>query len=516
MLRMITTLSESTQSFSMNPRFFLDLVLILFGTKFLGIVMKRIGLPQVLGALLAGILLGATGIVSNSLELATFSAIGVNLIMFSAGMETNFKEIRKNGMASVLITLMGVVVPFVVGFGVSFVLPDSMFDPATIMKERMFFGVILTATSVGITVAALKELGVLHGKIGASIVTAAILDDIIGIVILAFFTASDSDATLGAKLIKACGGNLQSLSALAVVINILFFFVIGIVLGILIHLAFKQLSKRFPHTRRLSIFGLVTCFLYAWGAEKLFGVAAITGSFLAGMMLSNMRESDYVERRIDMSAYMMFSPIFFAGIGIAMPYDKLFGSFSGSSVWLLVGFSILFVIGGLAAKLVGCGVGAAVCKYKPNQCVKVGVGMMVRGEVCLIVTQTGVKAGLIQETYYPAVILLIIVSSILTPIILKVMFRKYPIEALAPEKVGTLDTVVKEQTSIHAVESVIYGTKNPNVYDVRQENACPQCGAGADDAAALPEPSQSETAETVSAQQLDCAPSEEPSDSETK
>lgn len=460
---------------SMNARFFLDLALILFSTKFLGIIMKKIGLPQVLGALVAGIILGATKLVSNSVELATFAAIGVNLIMFSAGMETNFKEIKKNGAASVLITLLGVIVPFFVGFGVSFVLPDSMFDPTNIMKERMFFGVILTATSVGITVASLKELGVLHGKVGASVVTAAILDDIIGIVVLAFFTASGSTTTWGAKLIALCGGDLNKLSALAVIINILLFFVIGIVFGIVIHLAFKQLAKRFPHTRRLSIFGLITCFLYAWGAEKLFGVAAITGSFLAGMMLSNMRESDYVERRIDMSAYMMFSPIFFASIGISMPYDKLISSFSGDSVWLIIGFSLLFVIGGLAAKLVGCGLGAAICKYKPNQCVKVGVGMMVRGEVCLIVTQTGVKAGLIQETYYPAVILLIIISSVLTPIILKVMFRKYPAEALPAELEGAMDTVLKEQTSIHAVESVIYGSKDPKVYDPANDCDCPKC-----------------------------------------
>lgn len=485
----MTILSADSAAF--DPRFFLDLVLILFTTKLLGIVMKKLGLPQVLGALIAGILLGVPmihgaggwhGIVQPSAEIATFAAIGVNLIMFSAGMETNFKEIKKNGVASVLITSLGVIVPFLFGFGISFVLGDASFNPeVSIMKQRMFFGVILTATSVGITVAALKELGVLHGKVGASIVTAAILDDIIGIVILAFFTADVKSSTIGYKIINACGGNpvSASLAPVSVILNVIFFFLIGIALGVGLHFFFKFMAKRFPHTRRLSIFGLVICFLYAWGAEELFGVAAITGSFLAGMMLSNMKESEYVERRIDMSAYMMFSPVFFANIGIAMPYSALASSFK-ENAGLIIGFSILFVVAGLASKFLGCGAGAAICKYKPNQCVKVGVGMMVRGEVCLIVTQTGVAAGLIKETYYPAIILLIIVSSILTPIVLKLMFRKFPNEELPLEKLGSLDTVEREQMSLQGVSDMVFGNSgNPASTATAEANSAQEASESA-------------------------------------
>lgn len=425
--------------------FFLSLALILFTTKVLGIVMKKIGMPQVLGSLLAGIILGITKLVQYNDLLLLFSTVGVNLIMFSAGMETNFKEIKKNGVASVVITSLGVIVPLVFGFGISWMLPGLE------MKQRWFFGVILTATSVGITVASLKELGVLHGKVGASIVTAAIIDDIIGIVILAFFTANAGPKTIGGLIIKAAHGDLAKLSGIAVLVNVFFFFVIGISIGIGLHFAFKFIAKRYPHSRRLSIFGLVTCFVFAAFAEKLFGVAAITGSFLAGMMLSNMPESEYVERRIDMSAYMFFSPIFFATIGISLPYDKIVANFS----WLVVGFSIMFVIVGLLSKFVGCGAGAAMCKFKPNQCVKVGVGMMVRGEVCLIVANTGKQAGLIDEKYYPAIIFLIIVSSIITPIILKALFKKYPNELLPLEKEGVLDTVVAVQQSL--VENSVEG-----------------------------------------------------------
>ena len=437
----------------MDYTFLLVLAVILFSTKLLGIVMKKLGLPQVLGFLLAGIILGATGLVKKSTELTIFATIGVNLIMFSAGLETNIKEIKRNGAASVLITSLGVIVPMVMGFGISWILPDLS------MKERWFFGVILTATSVGITVACLKELGVLHGKVGASIITAAVLDDIIGIVVLAFFTAEAKDEHIGVKLIKAFGGDLSKLAGFAVLLNVVLFFAMGIGLGLLVHYAFKLLSKRFPHTRRLSAFGLILCFLYAGAAEKFFGVAAITGSFLAGMMLSNMQETEYVERRIDISAYMLFSPIFFANIGISLDYASLLDNISGR----LVLFSLAFVVCGMLAKVIGCGLGAAMFKYKPNQSLKVGVGMMVRGEVCLIVAQTGQRAGIIDSQYFPAIILLIVASSIATPLILKVLFKKYPNEPLDEDKIGAIDTVVKANAAMSEVREFLDGVDVQNI-----------------------------------------------------
>ncbi|MGN0771651.1 MAG: cation:proton antiporter [Christensenellales bacterium] len=463
----------------MDYTFLLVLAVILFSTKLLGIAMKKLGLPQVLGYLLAGIILGATGLVKRSTELTIFATIGVNLIMFSAGLETNLKEIKRNGAASVLITSLGVIVPMVVGFGVSWIIPGLE------MKERWFFGVILTATSVGITVACLKELGVLHGKVGASIITAAVLDDIIGIVILAFFTAEAKDEHLGVKIIKAFGGDMSNLAGVAVLLNVVLFFAMGIGLGLLVHYAFKLLSKRFPHTRRLSAFGLVLCFLYAGAAEKFFGVAAITGSFLAGMMLSNMQETEYVERRIDISAYMLFSPIFFANIGISLDYASLVDNINAR----LVLFSLAFVICGMLAKVIGCGAGAAAFKYKPNQSLKVGVGMMVRGEVCLIVAQTGQRAGIIDSQYFPAIILLIVASSIATPLILKVLFKKYPNEPLDENKIGAIDTVVKVDAAMSEVRDFLGGMEVKKIEvkphtqreAMRSENKAGESPTGADD-----------------------------------
>lgn len=400
----------------MDYNIFLHLALILLLTKVLGILMRKIGLPQVVGALIAGIVIGVSGIIKDTSELKPFAEIGVVMIMFTAGMETNFKELKKNGVASVLITSLGVIVPLVVGFGISWIIPGIT------LKERFFFGVILTATSVGITVAVLKEIGKLHGKVGASIVTAAVLDDIIGIVILAFATGSVDSNTWGYKIVDLFGDPTKVASGVQVLINVVLFFILAIACGIVIHFIFKYLSKKFPHTRRLSIFGLATAFLFAWFSEELFGVAAITGAFVAGMMMSNMKQTEYVERRIDMSAYMLFSPIFFANIGIGLDYKALVSNFS----WTIVLFSIAFVICGMAAKLVGCGAGGLICRYKPHESLEVGLGMMVRGEVCLIVAQKGIEEGIMSASYLPAVILLVIMSSLLTPILLKLTFKKFP------------------------------------------------------------------------------------------
>ena len=400
----------------MDYNIFLHLAFILLLTKVLGILMRKIGLPQVVGALIAGIVIGVSGIIKDTSELKPFAEIGVVMIMFTAGMETNFKELKKNGVASVLITSLGVIVPLVVGFGISWIIPGIT------LKERFFFGVILTATSVGITVAVLKEIGKLHGKVGASIVTAAVLDDIIGIVILAFATGSVDSNTWGYKIVDLFGDPTKVVSGVQVLINVVLFFILAIACGIVIHFIFKYLSKKFPHTRRLSIFGLATAFLFAWFSEELFGVAAITGAFVAGMMMSNMKQTEYVERRIDMSAYMLFSPIFFANIGIGLDYKALVSNFS----WTIVLFSIAFVICGMAAKLVGCGAGGLICRYKPHESLEVGLGMMVRGEVCLIVAQKGIEEGIISASYLPAVILLVIMSSLLTPILLKLTFKKFP------------------------------------------------------------------------------------------
>lgn len=392
---------------------FLYLGVILAVTKIFGIISRKLGLPQVVGALLAGMLLGPiTGFikpgVNHEIDVAldAMAQIGVLMIMFSAGLDTNIKEIKKNGVPSLVITTLGVVVPllfgFLVGWGV-----DKKFAPLTTSADIMhcmFFGIMLTATSVGITVEVLKELGKLKGKVGSSILSAAILDDILGILILSVAISLNGSGSEG------------GVSITETVVRVLLFFVFAGVAGVGAHYVLKYLSKRFPVTRRLPIFGLVVCFLFAWASEALFGVAAITGAFVAGVVMSNMSSTTYIERKIDISSYMFFSPIFFANIGIGM-------NFSTFNLELL-GFSVAFVVFGLLAKIIGCGAGALMCKYSVKDSIRVGFGMMARGEVVLIIAKKGIDAGIIGEQFMFPVVLLIIISSFLTPICLKMLYRK--------------------------------------------------------------------------------------------
>ncbi len=392
----------------MDYRFLLDLAIILFMTKILGLVMKKLGLPQVVGALLAGILIGPaiwsplTGgkfiPVSPSEFLKFLAELGVIMIMFSAGLETDLKELRRSGLKASFIALAGVLVPLGLGFAVA--IPFFGLKDMHNVLSCVFIGVIITATSVSITVETLRELGKLKGRVGTVVLSAAIIDDVIGIIVLTF--------VIGLK-------NPGETQPYMVLIKTALFFVLGIGVGIGLNFLFRFLAKKYPHKRRVPIFGLVVCFVYAFCAAKFFGIADITGAYLAGIMLSNLKETGYIERKVDVSSYMIFTPVFFANIGIET-------SFAGFKPQILL-FCVLFLLAGLGGKIIGCGLSAKACRFSWRESLQVGVGMMARGEVALIVAQKGIRAGLLSPVYLTAVILLVVISSLVTPIVLKLMFR---------------------------------------------------------------------------------------------
>ena len=393
----------------MDYRFLLDLAIILFATKILGLIMKKFGLPQVVGALLAGILIGpaiwgpVTGgkfiPVDSTDFLKDIAELGVIMLMFNAGLETDLKELKNCGLKAGFVALLGVVVPLGLGFciAIPFFGTNSTHD----ILSCVFIGVILTATSVSITVETLRELGKLKGKTGTVILSAAIIDDVVGIIVLTF--------VIGMK-------NPSETKPYMVLVNTALFFILGIGVGVGLNFLFRWLAKKYPHKRRVPIFGLVVCFVYAFCAVRFFGIADITGAYLAGIMLSNLKETGYIERKIDVSSYMIFSPVFFANIGIET-------DFSGFRLQLLL-FCALFVIAGMGGKVLGCGAAAKLCKFSWRESTQVGIGMMARGEVALIVAQKGIRAGLISQVYLAPVILLVIISSLATPIILKLLYRK--------------------------------------------------------------------------------------------
>ena len=379
-----------------------DLAIIVIAAKFMGIVARKLKAPQVVGEIIAGLLIGpcVLGIVQQSDFLVQMAEIGVILLMFSAGLETNLKDLLKTGPIALLIACAGVFVPLVGGT----LLYMGFYGVAPWGSEKfftaVFIGVIMTATSVSITVQSLKELGKLKGKVGTTILSAAIIDDIIGIIVLTFVIAFKNPETKPSS----------------VVINTLLFFVFALVVGFISYKIFKWADNRYPHTRRIPIAGLAYCLALSYIAESYFGIADITGAYVAGIILCSIRDSEYIAEKMDINSYMLFGPVFFASIGLKTNIENINGE--------ILLFSIGFVIVALITKIVGCGIMARLCRFKTIDSLKIGIGMMTRGEVALIVSQKGLAVGLLSPVYFTSVILLIIVSSISTPILLKLLFNR--------------------------------------------------------------------------------------------
>lgn len=381
---------------------FKDLAIIIIFAKAFGILARKCKAPEVVGAIIAGLIIGPSmlGLVEQSEFLLEIAEIGVVLLMFSAGLETNLKDLLKTGPVAFLIACAGVLIPLVGGtllymgfYGTAPWGSDSFY-------QAVFIGVIMTATSVSITVQSLKELGKLKGKVGTTILSAAIIDDVLGIIVLTF--------VIGFKNPTSNPGS--------VVLSTAFFFLFAIVIGFILFKIFSKLDKRYPHTRRIPILGLALCFVFSYTAEAVFGIADITGAYVAGIILCSIQDSEYIAEKMDINSYMLFGPIFFASIGLKTNVDNMTRE--------IILFSIGFVLVALVTKIIGCGLMAKLCKFRTADSVKIGVGMMTRGEVALIVAQKGLSVGMLTPIYFTSVIMLIIVSSILTPIILKVLYSR--------------------------------------------------------------------------------------------
>lgn len=406
----------------------LPLALILIFSKIFMKICKKLNLPSVIGMIVAGLLIGLISYIPNQdilnettqEGLGFLSKIGAILILFSAGLETDLKQIKSVGGPAVIITIAGVIVPMGLGFLVA-TLCNGGFANLThdVLLTNLFYGTILTATSVGITVQTLREMGKLNSRVGSTIVAAAIIDDVLGIIVLSFVLA-----------FKGNGG--EAVNPWIVVLKTIGYFAVIAVLSFVASKAFKWLDKRFEHHRLVPIFSLAFCFIIAYLSEKYFGIADITGAYIVGLILSTNNESGYIERKTDILSYMLFVPVFFANIGISTKFEAISGSF--------VLFGCLFIIAGIIGKLIGCGIAAKCCKYSFSDSVKIGVGMMARAEVCLVTASKG--AGIIDNNIMPFIVILIIVTSLLSPIFLKLIYNhdKKKEEKLKLENTPDLNT----------------------------------------------------------------------------
>lgn len=390
--------------------FLLSIAIILISTKILGDVTNRVNLTQVVGALLAGVLLGPSclGLITETDFLAKTAEIGVILLMFTAGLDTDINEMKKNSAACLAAAVMGVILPLIAGTACYyfFLIPGSR-SYNEILKA-VFVGVALTATSVSITVEALREMGKLDGKVGSAILGAAVIDDIIGIIVLTLvISMKDSGVSVSGILIK-----------------ILLYGVTMLALGYLIN-RFHDSIDRNLGKRRITTYIVAACFIVSYATETFFGIADITGAYLLGLFFSQHRVKKEVARKITVPSYLFFSPIFFASVGLKVEL--------GSLTAKMFVFSLLLIAAAFAAKVIGCALGAKICGFTVRESVQVGVGMVSRGEVALIMAQKGFAVGLVDAAAFPPIVLMVIATTVITPIVLRRIMCDNMDEASAKE-----------------------------------------------------------------------------------
>jgi len=379
----------------------LIVALILLTTKASSITMKSIHMPQVIGALIAGLLLGpgVFKLIEPNETISVIAEFGVILLLFSAGMETDFRQLKSMLRPSLLISLLGIIAALGGGFALALLFSKTL---GISLFESFFIGVVFASMSTSIMVEALSESGKLKTKTGTALLGASVFDDILVIIVLA--------VTLG---IGSSGFSFLSLGI--ILLKIIVFFVFAIIAGLLVNKIFNWAFARKGEKRRFTIFALAYCFLMAYLAE-LFGLADITGAYIAGVALCSTRCVEYLETKTHLLSYMFFTPIFLANIGMHTSFDSMTSS--------MILFTVLLVLVSILSKMIGCGLGAKLSKFTNMESLQVGFGMIPRGEVSFIVASKGMALGYLSSVMYPSIIVVVLVTVLITPLLLKAAYPK--------------------------------------------------------------------------------------------
>ncbi len=391
------------------------LALVIASAKLAGAAATRIGQPAVFGEILAGLILGPTvlnvlgwglfaapaplpgleGAVSLSGIVRDLADVGVILLMFIAGMETDLDEMRRVGKVAFWSAAGGVVLPLVGGAitARAFGLP--------MLWEAVFIGTILTATSVSISAQTLMELGALRSKEGSTILGAAVIDDVMGLLLLSVVVAFARD-----------GGTLDLGGLLLILLRIGIFFAVAIFAGRFLP-ALVAAADRLGVSQGLLGLVLVVTFIYAWGAEYVGQMAAITGSYVAGVLFARTPYKERIDQGVHPLTYSMLVPVFFVSIGLETNAREL-----GSDA----AFTIVLIVVAIVTKAIGCAALAWLFGFTKKQSVRVGLGMISRGEVGLIVASYGLAHGIISRNVFSASVVMVLVSTMVTPLLLRLVF----------------------------------------------------------------------------------------------
>lgn len=375
--------------------FVLYLVLILLGTKLAGHLAVRLGQPSVLGELIIGIIFGPAilGWISDGEFIHFFAEIGVLLLMFMAGLETDLDQLKKNWKPAFAVAVGGIILPLAGGYGAG-----SLFGLSS--THSLFLGVLLSATSVSISVQVLKEMNKLNSREATTILGAAVVDDVLVVVLLAvltsfFGTGAGGDVSIGLLLGK----------------KVIFFAVVFLAGWLVVPKVLKWLS-RLKVTEPMISIALVICFSFAYFGEKM-GIAGIIGAFAAGLAISQTTYKHNIEKKVETISYSIFVPVFFVSIGLNVSFD---------GVWKQIGFLIVLTIVAVLTKLLGGAAGAKLTGFNVHSSIAIGSGMVSRGEVALIIAATGMQSGLLLPEYFTTIIITVILTTLIAPPLLKIIF----------------------------------------------------------------------------------------------
>lgn len=385
----------------------IELSVVLLAAFIGGKIATHFKMPQVLGQILTGIIIGPTvfNLIDGEVEILNFMAeIGVLLLMFLAGLETDLKELKRSGKGASLIALGGMVVPLCLGAIIPYFFFKGYLPEGTDSQKFMaaiYIGTILTATSVSISVSVLRDMGQLGGRQGISILGGAIIDDVLGIILLAVVTG----------IVDPTGGE----NVFVLITKMGLFFAGAIICGFIINKLIVRYASNYAWNDRFISITIIICFLFAFSSE-IFKVAAITGAYMAGVIFAATPFRHKIERRIQYIGFSLFTPIFFVSIGLKANI--------GAEVFSYIGYAITIVLIAVAGKIIGCGIGARLSGFNKKESLQIGIGMIARAEVALIVVTEGLSRGIVTDETFTSIVLLVVISTIVTPPLLKHLFKK--------------------------------------------------------------------------------------------
>lgn len=373
------------------------LCLILITTTLFSHLARRMGVPAVIGQLLAGVLLGGAGLnwVHPDILVHDFSEIGVILLMFLAGLESDISLLKRYFRPGMLVALLGIVFPMLFGYATGVGFQSSP-------TEAFFFGIVLAATSVSISVEVLKELNVVNTKEGSTILGASVVDDILVVLVLSLS-------------LSFLGGESSQATPLPVTLLVeLIYFVLIFLLVKWIAPFLLALAEKLFANSAVIIMSLIICLGMAYLAD-LVGLSSVIGAFFAGIAVSQTKVREEVEHSVEALGYAVFIPVFFVSVGLEVDFSRL-----NEQLFFILAFTVVAIL----TKLVGGYVGAKITKFSDNSAWMVGAGMISRGEMALIILQIGQQNQLISSTLYSPLVIVVLLSTLISPLILKYFTKK--------------------------------------------------------------------------------------------